>query len=206
MGRTEALLAAGLLALAGLAVGCNGKTSSVAATEDSDGHRALVHRARGDRDGLCACDRRGREDRPGRSDAAGRVRTYPVAEAERGRLRPPFRPRRIPDRRDRERCVAGGHRVERRAERQLRRRRGPPPLYVQGAGRRARDGARRRRRRQRRSRLPSSRRSSRAANRSAIRSSSRSRRASGSSTRSTPSARSTSSTSLKKKTCFQGLA
>ena len=33
MRRTEALLAAGLLALAGLAVGCNGKTSSVAATE-----------------------------------------------------------------------------------------------------------------------------------------------------------------------------
>jgi len=33
MGRTEALLAAGLLALAGLAVGCNGKTSSVAGTE-----------------------------------------------------------------------------------------------------------------------------------------------------------------------------
>ena len=33
MGRTEALLAAGLLALAGLAVGCNGKTSSVATTE-----------------------------------------------------------------------------------------------------------------------------------------------------------------------------
>jgi hypothetical protein len=33
MGRTEALLAAGLLALAGLAVGCNGKTSSVTATE-----------------------------------------------------------------------------------------------------------------------------------------------------------------------------
>jgi hypothetical protein len=33
MGRTEALLAAGLLALAGLAVGCNGKTSSVEATE-----------------------------------------------------------------------------------------------------------------------------------------------------------------------------
>ena len=33
MGRTEALLAAGLLALAGLAVGCDGKTSSVATTE-----------------------------------------------------------------------------------------------------------------------------------------------------------------------------
>ena len=33
MGRAEALLAAGLLALAGLAVGCNGKTSSVATTE-----------------------------------------------------------------------------------------------------------------------------------------------------------------------------
>jgi hypothetical protein len=32
MKRTEPLLAAGLLALAGLAIGCNGKTSSVAAT------------------------------------------------------------------------------------------------------------------------------------------------------------------------------
>jgi hypothetical protein len=40
MRRTEALLAAGLLALAGLAVGCNGKTSSVAATEDATEHVA----------------------------------------------------------------------------------------------------------------------------------------------------------------------
>ena len=72
-------------------------------------------------------------------------------------------------------------------------------LYVQRAGRRARDGARRRRRRARRSRLPSSRRSSRAASRSGIRSSNRSRPAFGSFSRSTPCARSTSSTSLKKK-------
>ena len=113
MTRIQALLAAGILALAGSAVGCNGKSSSAGSTDivtDTVTVTEPLDRARGNGDHLRA-QGRDREDRPGRPDAAGRVRAYPVAQAERGRIRPPFRPRRVPDRRDRERGRAGRHRL-----------------------------------------------------------------------------------------------
>ena len=65
---------------------------------------------------------------------ASALRTRQVGDAEGRPVRAPVRPRLVHQWADREPRQPGGHRLRRRSERQLRRRRGPPPTDLHPAG------------------------------------------------------------------------